>query len=151
LAGIESGLAAYFPCSFKGSHLFGDGAAHLAGQSVPFFDLTNTRQTHEIEKNSESVATAGLEVWGGAFWRLRAELGSSIADRLLWRAWSATHAGARRFDLEFMRCLSRLDAAGYKGRHTRQLREVFAERGITVGATRLKRRSLPTSRGTSTR
>jgi hypothetical protein len=144
LAGIESGLAAYFPCSFKGSHLFGDGAAHLAGESVAFFDLTNTRQAREIEKNGDSVATVGLEVWGGAFWRLRAELGSGVADRLLWRAWSITRSTVRRFDLEFIRCLSSLDAEAHKGRHTRRLNEVFAERGIGVGSTRSKSRRAAT-------
>jgi TIR domain len=130
LGGIESGLAAYFPCSFKGRHLFGDGAAHLAGQSVPLFDLTNTRQTSEIKNTTESIATAGLEVWGGMFWRLRTELGSRIADRLLWRAWSAMRGEVKRFDLEFIRCLVKFDGDTYKGRHVRQITGVFAERGI---------------------
>jgi hypothetical protein len=130
LASIESGLAAYFPCSFKNSHLFGEGAAHLVGESAPFFDLTNTRQMHEIKKSSDSVATTGLEVWGGTFWRLRAEFGRTVADRLLWRAWSSMRAGVPRFDVEFIRCLSSLDAETYKGRHTRRLRAIFAERGV---------------------
>jgi len=133
LAGIESGLAAYFPCSFKGSHLFGDGAAHIAGQSVPFFDLTNTRTASEIEKTSESVATAALEVWGGLFWQLRAQLGARIADRLLWRAWSKLRARVRRFDLELLRCLLRLDVESHQGRHSAQIRTAFAERGLAAG------------------
>jgi hypothetical protein len=130
VAAIESGLAAYFPCSFKGGHLFGDGAAHIAGQSVPFFDLTNIRGFAEIEKTDDSIATTGLEVWGGAFWELRAQVGTRIADRLLWRAWSALSTRARRSDLAFLRCLLALDREAYAGRHATRIKTIFSERGL---------------------
>jgi hypothetical protein len=134
LAAVESGLAAYFPCSFKGNHLFGSGAAHLTGQREPFFDLTNNRHGSEIANTTESVATDGLEVWGGAFWRLRAELGANIADRLLWHAWLAVRPRARALDREFIRSLMRVDAQRHERRYARHIKEVFAERGLPLNA-----------------
>jgi len=133
LAAIESGLAAYFPCSFKGHHLFGDSAARIAGQSVPLFDLTNTRRFAEIKRNAESVATDGLEAWGGAFWQLRAQLGTRRTDALLWRAWSELGTRAQRSDLELLRCLVRLDGAAHAGKHANTIRSIFAERGLRPG------------------
>ena len=130
LAAIESGLAAYFPCSFKGNHLFGDGAAHIAGGTAPFFDLTNTRGFGEIKGNSYSVATTGLEVWAGAFWELRAQAGVRIADRLLWRAWSMLKTNVRRSDADFLRCLLALDREAHKGRHAALISGVFRARGL---------------------
>lgn len=130
LGAIESGLAAYFPCSFKGNHLFGDGAAHIAGGTVPLFDLTNVREFAEVKKTSDSIATTGLEVWAGAFWELRAQAGVRITDRLLWRAWSMANTNVRRSDVEFLRCLLALDREAHKGRHATLIRDVFRARGL---------------------
>jgi hypothetical protein len=136
LAAIESGLAAYFPCSFKGNHLFGDGAAHIAGGTAPFFDLTNTRGFGEIKGNSYSVATTGLEVWAGAFWELRAQAGVRIADRLLWRAWSMLKTNVLRSDADFLRCLLALDREAHNGRHAALISGVFRARGLKSGRPR---------------
>jgi hypothetical protein len=131
LAAIESGLAAFFPCSFRNHHLFGDGAARIAGEAVPLFDLTNTRRFAEIEHDAESVATAGLEVWGGAFWQLRALLGSRRADKLLWLAWCEFRAQTRRSDAEFVRLLLKLGGEAHADqRHG--IAAVFRARGLAV-------------------
>jgi len=152
VAAIESGLAAYFPCSFKGSHLFGDGAAHIDGETVPFFDLTNTRGFAEIKKNNDSIATTGLEVWGGAFWELRSQVGARIADRLLWRAWSVLSTKTRRSDVDFLQCLLELDHEVHVGRHAIRIADIFSERGLksrrlgTVATKSKKKRQTPIAR-----
>jgi hypothetical protein len=139
LAAIESGLAAYFPCSFKGSHLFADGAAHIDGESSPFFDLTNTRGFAEIKKNNDSIGTTGLEVWGGAFWELRAQVSARIADKLLWRTWSALSTKTRRSDINFLQCLLELDREEYEGRHATRIADIFSERGLKIRRKTLNR------------
>ncbi len=131
LAALESGLAAYFPCSFRDHHLFGDGAARILGQEVPLFDLTNMRRFGEIEDNAESVATAGLEVWGGAFWQVRAALGARRADTLLWRVWCEFKAAPRRNDLAFARLLVKL-----AGTQHERIARIFVERGLALSRRR---------------
>ena len=133
LAAIESGLAAYFPCSFKGRPLFGDSAARIAGKTTPLFDLTNVRRFAEIKNDAASVATDGLEVWGGLFWQLRAQLGTRKTDALLWRAWSELNVRARRSDQEFLCVLVRLDRALYATNHAAAIHGIFVERGLRAG------------------
>jgi TIR domain len=138
LAAIESGLAAYFPCSFKGHPLFGDSAARIAGQTTPLFDLTNVRRFAEVKNDAESVATDGLEVWGGLFWQLRAQLGALKTDALLWRAWTELNIRARRSDDEFLCALVRLDSALHATKHAAAIRDIFVERGVRAAKVKMR-------------
>ena len=67
-AGIESGLANYFCCSFKNNPLFATEAARVKHHDKPWFmKLDNQRKFKEVA-HSRLFDDIG-EVWGGAFWK----------------------------------------------------------------------------------
>lgn len=100
LAAIESGLADYFPCSFKNHPRLGEklvsvlrerrGAAGLDRPALR--DLANERRFDELDAGA--VSQDAGEVWGGAFWAMRALLGPERADRLLFEVWRQEELGA---------------------------------------------------------
>jgi hypothetical protein len=93
---VESGLADYFPCSFRNDPELGRGvAAYLRARGV--FDkpairnLENKLRLTDIP--SPVILQQAGEVWGGAFWDVRRLLGAEAADRLLLLAWQTAPAG----------------------------------------------------------
>ena len=94
-AGLESGLADYFPCSFKGDPKFGARAVEIFNKKYPGMfsrpylrELDIPRRFDTLEDSPESHDEG--EVWGGAFWDIRHALGkdaqgNNLADVLLLR------------------------------------------------------------------
>jgi hypothetical protein len=98
-ADLESGLADYYPCSFKGAPDFGPRAAAVYRARVDGFDLSALRMLANERSFAELAASRrrqpvmpqdGGEVWGGALWEVRARIGAEACDTLIARAWVET-------------------------------------------------------------
>jgi len=116
---IYSGLATYFSCSFVDD----------PRPNSDSWDLTRKRPFIELKSNDDSVVRDGTEIWGSAFWELRAELGKDTADKILLDAWFKLHAEEVRADrgASFVRKLIDLDKP-----HETKIRAVFEQRGLSL-------------------
>lgn len=89
---LESGVALFYPCSFKRRPLFGSAnSASVFGLKTPYLGtLENTLSLKDVPKNDADTGalTAG-QVWGAALWTLRGSLGTAV-DELVAKAWLAT-------------------------------------------------------------
>jgi hypothetical protein len=88
---VESGLADYFPCSYRDDPELGrEVAAYLRNRGG--FDKTAIRDLRNemrfTDLGSHPVVQAAGEIWGAAFWEIRQVLGKDTADQLLLKAWS---------------------------------------------------------------
>ena len=95
IAAIESGLADYLVCSFRGDPRFGVIAAQLAAQRSGFAgealrDLTSNALLSIGLRRTQYQS--GGEAWGAVLWDIRGILNPRETDRLAVEAW-------RDFDL----------------------------------------------------
>jgi hypothetical protein len=99
---ILSGLATYYPSSFKNDSDFGPA---YGGQLVKF------RSLGELRLDNASVD--GSSIWGSICRELRTLLGASNSDRLLFEAWkqmgraSQPDSYARNFAIKSSICTTR--------------------------------------------
>ena len=97
---IQSGLATYFPCSFRNSPSLGltpgEAEEHRRRTGQPYLhNLDHARRlTKRLFQRVSSGATehvAGVwemgAIWGGALWELRTAIGQDHADRAFLAAW----------------------------------------------------------------
>jgi hypothetical protein len=100
---IESGLADYFVCSFRGDAAMGEIVAGVLKIGPYLRNLDNQRRYDELANlDLSQPSPLGAEVWGGAFWEMRSSAGKEQADRVLARAWlqvieAPADGGARGF------------------------------------------------------
>jgi hypothetical protein len=131
---IESGLADYFPCSFQNDALLGEIAAKQFGKTYTR-NLDNTRKFSEItaSKSAFGPQDAG-EIWGGAFWEIRALLGQDSADKLLFSTWTELKpADTKSKDrASFAKKLLERAASSQGEDETKQIRTIFQRRGLKV-------------------
>jgi hypothetical protein len=81
---IESGLADYLPASSLGNPKFGDMLGPLLKLKTPYVrNLDNDLKYGEVGSEREKLG----EVWGGVFWRCRAQLKGEVLDPILVKAW----------------------------------------------------------------
>jgi hypothetical protein len=81
---IESGLADYIPSSFLGNAKVGEKLGPIFGFKTSYLrDLDNDLKYSKVESELHHRG----EVWGGAFWRCRAQLGRDVVDPVLVKAW----------------------------------------------------------------
>ena len=136
IAGLESGLADYFPASFNGDPDFGKDIWPIFernyGQKIPNRNLKHDRSFSEVVLGPGNQHSNG-NVWGGAWWTLRDELGREAFDTLLIATWksfdiaeSAKHLNV--FPLE----LIKQDGALNAGQHEPAIRRVFESRGLPL-------------------
>jgi len=89
---VESGLADYFPCSFKNDALMAEVSAAAFKENPSNYNYPNSRNLVNERKFNELKirmdAEDGGEVWGGAFWEIRKILGQNVSDRLLCLTWT---------------------------------------------------------------
>lgn len=101
LDAIESGLADYYPCSFKGSPVFAPRVAvamwEIWGLKRPYIrNLRNAIKFADLDTSPGPFPPQRTgEVWGGAFWDLRQAVGPELADRALAAAWKSVVAEPR--------------------------------------------------------
>jgi hypothetical protein len=82
-AEIESGLTDYFPGSYLENSKVGDTLGPIFKVTTPYIrNLDNDLKYSEDEPDQFERGT----VWGGAFWRCRAQLGRDVFDPILVRA-----------------------------------------------------------------
>jgi hypothetical protein len=88
-AALESGLADYFACSFLKNPNLGEKSARLFNSKSPFIRSLKNRRTYaDLPKGREwKVPQVAGEVWGGFFWDIREQLGTSDADALVASTW----------------------------------------------------------------
>lgn len=130
-AALESGLADYYPCSYRNDPRFGRIAGVVFGgaASAGIRQLDNQKKFPPPGKELDQFEMA--EIWGGAFWDLRASIGQSITDRLLLRMWQRTPPNER--DLaRLASALVTADQADHGGAHVQVIRQIFARRGLRL-------------------
>jgi hypothetical protein len=130
---IESALATYFPCSYTGKAKFGEKSAAIGGKEFKIWDLSKLREFKKLP-NDMLALIEGVEVWGGAFWEIRNEMGAQGLDKLLFQAWVALKPEDVRGDkgVSFVRKLLELEQASTGGRYQRQISIAFSRRGMTL-------------------
>lgn len=137
-AAVESGLADYFPCSFSNDPAFGEASIHVF-RNYPGYEnkteirmLDNDRKFTEVDKNAE-LHDVG-EIWSGAFWEIRAQLGQASADKLLFSTWMAmlpldTH---KNFSARFAKKLIDTARSLEDGDHSAEVAETFQRRKLKL-------------------
>lgn len=126
---VNSGLALYFPCSFKNAPVF-------AGDDREFrFELQNDRKFQRRPRDMDEADLTGNQIWAAAFWELREKMGDpAAADSLLalsWVGWKPSDPAAD-LSAEFVGKLIEVDRTRFGGRHENLIREVFRNRGLAV-------------------
>jgi hypothetical protein len=137
-AAVESGLADYFPCSFNNDPLFGERSIHLFRKYPGFEDkpairnLRNDRTFDEAATNPEHHNVG--EIWGGAFWELREQLGQAVADKLLFSTWVALRSSDINGDFNVIFLKKLLETAQSLGgaADDRDIRAIFKRRALKL-------------------
>lgn len=83
-AAIESGLADYLACSFLNNPRFGELAAKPLGVPKPF--IRNMDNNRKFDGSASEPHDVG-EIWSGALWAMRTELGHDVFDPIIVKAW----------------------------------------------------------------
>jgi len=128
---IQSALADYFPCSFKGDPCYGRAAAHAFRAAFKNFDddclrdLSTDRDVASL--GSETTPQQAGEVWAGAFWQLRSTEGAARIDSALLKSCRGVVPWPERASSLFVDRL--IDALGPSGESSR-VRAVFSRRGL---------------------
>ena len=118
---LESGLALYFPCSFKDDPRFIGRSPYSGDAKTVWFRLTSDRRL-DVPGNENEEA----EAWGTLFWSIRKALGAEIADPLIFSAWRTFKPKGDNLEGPFLTQL--LQNAG---ENEATVRQTFAERGAT--------------------
>ena len=85
---LESGLADYFACSFLNTPNVGEKLGKLFNLKTPFIrSLENNKTYTDFPRGGAEEIYQGGAVWGGFFWDLREQLGTSEADALIASTW----------------------------------------------------------------
>ena len=132
---ILSGLADYLTCSFN-------DRAKLAEKSAPAFGRKYARQgylrTMDNRRTFDELGPAAEmhdvgEVWGGAFWEIRALLGANDGNRLLLTACKETPAkeDSPQSRVEFARAVVRLARRDH-AMHAADIQAIFQRRGLAL-------------------
>ena len=131
---IESGLANYFACSFKDSPSFGEATAAILKMPSNSWSLKNQRRITELKQNDYSILSDGGQIWGGAFWDLREDLGKDVADKLLYEAWFAlSSSDAKSNDPKiFVNKILDADRTLEAAKHQERIRTAFKNRGLSL-------------------
>lgn len=126
---VSSGIATYFPCSFKGSSVFSANHANLR------VELKNNSKFRGRVDDMIRADKIGDKTWGGAFWELRERFDDpKSADRLLtsaWVAWRPTDENADLF-VEFANKLIETDQLQNGGQHVADIQRILRRRGLKI-------------------
>ena len=139
-AGLQSGLADYFACSFSNNPVLGATKEEKAtGGDKPYIrNLKNLRRLTELEAPAKEKGAAAAhdagEVWGGAFWELREQIGQTVTDKLLFSTWSNMTTENLRENIRgaFFKKLLETELLVENGKYTKQIRSVLERRGLTL-------------------
>lgn len=116
---IESGLAAYFPCSFLNNP-----------RALAPWDLgLNLHQLPDITDEGGAMRV-GTELWGSAFWEMRSLLGAAQTNKLLYATWLQLRPGDAdtvQAAVFVRKLLDQVDAT-----QRARLRAIFASRGVVL-------------------
>lgn len=139
-SGLQSGLADYFACSFSNNPLLGEEFAKAKGGKVPgtgkpyLRNLKNRRTFTELDAripaHDAGAAHDAGEVWGGAFWELREQIGQSVTDKLLFSTWSDLKVNELKGKIQesFVKKLLEMDRSLEGGKYKNQISLIFERR-----------------------
>ena len=116
---VESGLACYYPASFRQDSHCGS------------FDMREQHSFSEPQTSGVYPTVWGIHVWGGVFWELRQLLGPKMCDRLLYQFW--TGLTSSRPDAEYPRYVASELVKAYRemgGTETEKVRNTLSNRGL---------------------
>jgi hypothetical protein len=122
---ICSGLAVYYPCSYKGNPVYAKGSG---GPEVILYNQTTFSGKPTNEVSADSI---GVGAWGGAFWELRNWVGKpEVVDRLLASTWVSWHPfNPDEISASFVRKLIKIDQTE-GGQNEYDIRAVFNRRQL---------------------
>jgi hypothetical protein len=106
-AASESALADYFPASFLGSPLIGEGLGPLFKLRTSYLRRLDNSLAYP---NVDDEAHARGEVWAAALWTCRQELGQAVVDTVPAKAWLAAARATANVEAAFGKAL--IGAAG---------------------------------------
>ena len=132
---IESGLADYFPCSFNNDPLVGEIFARRKYGKAYIRNLNNRRKFTEASASQPFTGPQDIgEIWGGAFWDMRTQLGKSAADKLLFSTWGDLLPTDTRSDepTRFVRKLVQHAQSSQGEPAAEQIRSIFKSRGLEI-------------------
>jgi hypothetical protein len=117
----------------KSIHVFRARAAEGQFPHPYLRNLDNERSFDEVDPtDSKTIEQHNVgEIWGGAFWKLRALLGKEEADKLLFKTWIATNL-TPGFGLKFVKQLIELHEQAGEENHVAQIKAIFKKRGLKV-------------------
>lgn len=96
-------------------------------------NFENNPSLKELASGKTLEPHDGGEVWGGAFWEIRAMTGQAAADRLLYSAWAAmTPQDAKDVMHAFPRLVIEADTKLFGGSHRQSVTAVFQSRGAAA-------------------
>lgn len=127
---IAGGLADYFSASFAGRPQIGETSAPVFRSEHPF--LRNLENDLKFDAAAALDTYSGGEVWGGAFWEIRAKLGQPVADPILAQAWNSSDwqddrtQGAKAFVPAI------LAAAGNDDARVKAISDILTRRGFPL-------------------
>lgn len=134
--GLWSGLADYFPCSYRGTPIFGGKVGFIAGRAY-IRNLNNTRLFPSDLGDCWPSPTAAIpqdvgEIWGGCFWHLRERSPERAVDCCLASAWISLDDSEAASALgDFVTALAEL-LATVSPMSTPTVRQVFLDRRCTL-------------------
>lgn len=130
-AGIESGLADYFPASFLNNPRVGEISAEIIRPGQPYLRCLDNRLKFKTTKALKDDPWTTGEIWGGAFWEMRNRLTGDVIDPILMKAWwslldhpSKTSA-PKAFAAEVL-------AAAKLNQHDKTIQTILRNRGFSL-------------------
>jgi hypothetical protein len=119
---VESGLACYYPASFRNDPKCG------------FYDLSTANPFTPPDRSSGDFPNAyGIRVWGSAFWELRGLLGQAKCDQVFMKFWQTLDP--RKPDQEYPRYAASELLKRYRelgGDQLDRVKAVFTKRGLQL-------------------
>ena len=130
---IESGLAAYLPCSFLDRpYLGGRTIVNAVAQGISSQDAgIFVQNDRRVDSEDETPTMQNLgQAWAAVFWEIRSLLGQRTADRLLVDAWTDDKAVSAEEYVELVTHMIREDRQ--LADRVGVIQQIFIERGAIV-------------------
>jgi hypothetical protein len=131
-APVASGLAYYFPCSYRKDPIFGKISARalerVRGSSVAWVDLRDELSFEMMRETDLDPADSG-RVWAAVLWEVRQSVGASATDQAAVAAWRGTKAFEEApVSVAFARSL----VAAFDPSWATTVEDVFGRRGLDL-------------------
>lgn len=131
---LDSAVSEYFSASHLNSAKISPLAGAIFGRSDPYLrNLENNYSYNRILNGEVAEYHAIGEVWGGAFWQIRTQIGRHLFDPVLAKAWMRfRHEIDTPLHKSFLDCLINTSDNSLKPEQATAIRTIFAIRGFPI-------------------